>query len=117
MPDVDSLLTWAYGETSYSWAKIASVAPIVLKAAADNDLVASEIVKNAVNEMISGVAAVVAKLYPDGVFVIVVSGGIFDNEFIRNLFKTAFLSIYPYAVIESSKVSAEMGAALVALKN
>jgi len=69
----DSLITWAYKDTS--WQRFAALTPIVFGAAIEGDKIANVILDRAVDSLIIQINAVVKKLNISSEFPLVLAGG------------------------------------------
>ncbi|WRH66580.1 MAG: hypothetical protein RSE13_23980 [Planktothrix sp. GU0601_MAG3] len=97
--------------------KIASLAPLVDQVAAEGDLVAQNIIKNAVNELALATEVAINALFePTESFEIVVTGGVWQGlANFRRQFETEVNAIAPLANIISPRHEPAYGAGLLAL--
>nr|GEX37544.1 hypothetical protein [Tanacetum cinerariifolium] len=120
LPSPDELIGWTYADRS--WARIAALVPLVVSCAEAGDVVANQILNDAVAELVLTVKAVVQRLGlcgegGSGQFPIVLVGGVLTanktwdigQKVIDSLIKT-----YPGAIPVRPKVEPAVGAALLA---
>ncbi|GJU50408.1 N-acetyl-D-glucosamine kinase-like protein, partial [Tanacetum coccineum] len=120
LPSPDELIGWTYADPS--WARIAALVPLVVSCAEAGDVVANQILNDAVAELVLTVKAVVQRLClcgkgGSGRFPIVLVGGVLTanktwdigQKVIDSLIKT-----YPGAIPVRPKVEPAVGAALLA---
>ncbi|CAH9145675.1 unnamed protein product [Cuscuta epithymum] len=106
----EELIQWTYADLS--WARIAAIVPVVVSCAEDGDVVANEILNNAVNELADSVRAVVQRLGLAGKdnndsFPLVMVGGVLEADRKWNIGEevtNSILKTYPRASIIRPKV-------------
>jgi N-acetylmuramic acid 6-phosphate etherase len=117
LDDITALVNWLYAPEN-SVTKIATLAPIVLEAASEGDLIANDVAARAVEELASSVAAVARQL---GVwerpFPIVLAGGLLlGSKFYRRVAAQAIRTQFPHARLMMPQADAATGAAMLALE-
>ena len=98
--------------------EIAALAPLVLKAAKEKDIVAMRIVQSAVDELLTMVKAVAYRLsMANTVFPIATSGGMFKSRLIRRRFIKRAHQEFPNVRVIRERLPPVMGAAILALRS
>ncbi|KAL6042988.1 N-acetyl-D-glucosamine kinase [Balamuthia mandrillaris] len=114
---VEELIPWAYQDTK--WERFAKLAPLAAKCARQGDAVAEQILEQQSEGLANSAEAVIKKLGlgAEG-FPLVLHGGNFTHEgsVLAQKFKTKMLQRYPKACPIIPSCSAEVAAALLALK-
>mmetsp|Transcript_19064 Transcript_19064/g.41089 ORF Transcript_19064/g.41089 Transcript_19064/m.41089 type:complete len:320 (-) Transcript_19064:1924-2883(-) len=110
---VEDLVRWAY--TEQSWARIASLAPIVVECASQGDAVADTVLKHGVGELLRSIKAVTTKLDLERTgqpFPLVLAGGLLTEgclytqymlEVLKEAIPTASVS---YPAVEPAEAAA-----------
>ncbi|KAL6066737.1 N-acetyl-D-glucosamine kinase, variant 2 [Balamuthia mandrillaris] len=114
---VEELIPWAYQDTK--WERFAKLAPLAAKCARQGDAVAEQILEQQSEGLANSAEAVIKKLGlgAEG-FPLVLHGGNLTHEgsVLAQKFKTKMLQRYPKACPIIPSCSAEVAAALLALK-
>ena len=114
-PDPTKTLAYIYGNTFHK-SHIAELAPLVEKAASQNDSIAISIQANAAKDLVSLTTALIhrSQLFAH---TIVLSGSIIlRSKDIRQMYETAICKSHPNMQIKPMSESAELGAANIARK-
>ena len=98
--------------------EIAALAPLVLKAAKEKDVVAVRIVQSAVDELLTMVKAVAYRLsMANTAFLIATSGGVFKSSLIRRCFVRRVYQEFPDVRVIKGRFPPVIGAAILALRS
>lgn len=115
LANVEELIGLFYGSES-SPRRIAGIYPLVLEAAEEGDMVASNLIEQAASALTEAAVAVIRKLgMESSIFPIALSGGVFRNSpSLRNTFQRILTTQVPGAHLIDPLHSPEIGALLVA---
>ena len=115
LKSIDDLVDWA-NSSSPSREKIAAIAPLVVRAANEDDPVADAIIHREADSLAIGVEVLHKKLGLDDRFDVVLSGGLFSAaSYYWQIVRRKILYLLPGANVISPKLEPVIGAALYAL--
>lgn len=109
----EELIKWAYADTG--WARIAALAPHVVRCAQEQDTAAVAILHAVVPEMIASIQAVADRSNLHTPFDLVLSGGLMSEQnLLVELLTSAIMAAFPGVRVVHPEADAATGAALLA---
>jgi N-acetylglucosamine kinase-like BadF-type ATPase len=116
-PKLQQLIKWAYDKTTFSWQKIADIAPIAVECAAAGDQVAKDILQDAASGLLNSISSVARKLgfASDEAFPIVFAGGLLSSGSLTPTLKEKIANALPKAIVLMPDVEPVMGAVFLNL--
>lgn len=114
--ELPDLVGKVYGkEVPRPW--MASLAPLVVEAAVDGDLVANELLESAARDHVAAILAVYRKLHFEDGLTVVATGGLFQNtEILLQRVRVALSQVLPEATLVIPEVDPVVGACYLALR-
>ena len=111
---VDEFVHWVNNH-GVAREKVAALAPLVLKAASDNDIVAAEILSDQADYLALGVDTLHKRLNFHDRFEVVLSGGLFaESSFYRQIVRRKIMYLLPGADVVTPRIEPVLGSALYA---
>jgi len=117
LTSMQELIRWAYDKATFSWQKIADVAPVAIRCAAAGDTVAKKILEAAADGLLVSITAVARRLgyTAEDSFPIVYAGGILSSGALAPYLTPRIASAFPKATVLQPDVEPVMGAVFLNL--